>query len=294
MRKILFFAVLAVLCSCSSYGPSNKYIGRIPTIKVEEAKAYQDFSSKDHDNSWSKTGGVKYKELMEKEYAGLKGVTMPCISGNPDIFTVLGDVAVFFDGMYHVLLEFEEDIVFMGDPTFYVNFCNSDEQKAYGQILQIMFRRNVMRFDINRKIGIYEASDKRVQSFAINEINTNDYQTLQEKTNLAVIFMKEGGYYLNKDGIESEYYFPENDAVFYQNRLFKAASENDVDAFLDTDGAFAEENYETESEQTYFNQAYNLWKIAFPEKWKTVKEFRKKLIADGNALIITDVDDPIF
>ena len=299
MREFLLFAVLAVLysCSSSSYGPANKYIGRIPTIRVEEAKAYQEYlrkiEEKNKKEDWNETYGIKFKELMDKEFANLNGTTMPCISGDPDVFTVLGDVAVFFDGMYHVLLEFEDDVIFNGDPTFYVNFCNSDEQKAYGQITQIMFRRNVTRFGRNVKLDVYEMADNRIQSFAINEIITNDYEALQQKTNLAVIFLKEGGY-LVKEGLESEYLYPEFSAVYFQECCFEAASEKDLEAFLDADGSYANEKYKTESEQTYFNQAYNLWKIAYPEEWKTIKEFRKKLIAEGQALTVTDVADPAF
>jgi len=94
MNRIIVFAAAAImtLLSCG-HGPSNMYLGRLPTLISENGNA-----------EW-KPGG-KYNALISEEKGKLEGVRIPCISGNPDFFEIIGDNAIFHKGEYNVMLRF--------------------------------------------------------------------------------------------------------------------------------------------------------------------------------------------
>ncbi len=98
MKKIIVFAATAILSLLScGHGLSNKYLGQIPTLISERNNA-----------EWEAKG--KYNELIAKEENKLEGVRIPCVSGNPDFFEIVGDNAVFHNGRYNVMLRFRAPV----------------------------------------------------------------------------------------------------------------------------------------------------------------------------------------
>lgn len=294
MKKILLFAVLAIVYSCASHGPNNPYIGHIPVIQAEEGAAYKDFSKENVSNgeSWSKSEGKKYAEMIEREKVKLEGTVMPCVSGQPDIFEVVGDNAVFEDGGYQILIEFNKPISVMGNSIPYnVVFYNTEDKHNHlGAVRQILFTRTRMVDGLTRRINCFDDCDDYLVKFFINSIDTKDPNLLQEKADVAVIFLDTDAYSV-VDKLDNAYYFPENSACFYLNSIYGAINDNDTEFYYDLEDDLENIDGFEDDEWKYFNHAYNLWKKVCPDKWKVIKEYRQKVNKEKG--LSYDVADPV-
>ena len=290
MKKILLFAVLAIVYSCASHGPNNPYLGHIPVIQAEEGAAYKDFVPEGV--SWSESEGKKYAEMIEKEKKNLEGTIMPCVSGQPDIFEVVGGNAAFEDGGYQILIEFKEPIVVMGNSIPYnVVFYNTeDKHNHYGSVQQIMFTRTRMVNGLGERLNRFNVLNRYLVKFFINSINTNDANLLQEKANVAVIFLNTDSYRV-VDKIDNFYYFPENSASYFFRRIYKAIVDNDTEKYFSLEDELENIDGFEDDEWEYFNHTYNLLKKVCPEEWKVIKEYRQKVNKEKG--LSYDVADPV-
>ncbi len=290
MKKILLFAVLAIAYSCASHGPNNPYLGHIPVIQAEEGAAYKEFVPEGV--SWSESEGKKYAEMIEKEKKNLEGTIMPCVSGQPDIFEVVGDNAAFEDGGYQILIEFKAPVSVFGNSIPYnVVFYNSeDKQNYYGAVQQILFTRTSMVNGLAQRLNRFNVHDSYLVKFFINSINTNDANLLQEKANVAVIFLNTDSYRV-VDKLDFTYYFPETSADYLLKSIYNAIIENDTEEYFSLEDNLENIDGFEDDEWEYFNHAYNLWKKVCPDKWKVIKEYRQKVNKEQGLLY--DVADPV-
>lgn len=290
MKKILLFAVLAIVYSCASHGPNNPYIGHIPVIQAEEGAAYKEFVPEGV--SWSESEGKKYAEMIEKEKKNLEGTIMPCVSGQPDIFEVVGGNAAFEDGGYQILIEFKKAVSVMGNSIPYnVVFYNTeDKQNHLGAVRQILFTRTRMVDGLTKRYYIFDEYDDFLVKFFINSIDTKDPNLLQEKANVAVIFLDTDAYRV-VDKVDSEYFFPESVVNHYYELIYKAIEENDTEKYYSWEDALENIDGFEDDEWKYFNETYNLWKKICPDKWKVIKEYRQKVNKEKG--LSYDVADPV-
>lgn len=290
MKKILLFAVLAIVYSCASHGPNNPYIGHIPVIQAEEGAAYKEFVPEGV--SWSESEGKKYAEMIEKEKKNLEGTIMPCVSGQPDIFEVVGGNAAFEDGGYQILIEFKEPIAVKGNSIPYnVVFYNTEDKHNHlGAVRQILFTRTRMVDGLTRRIYSFDRLDRYLVKFFINSIDTRDANLLQEKANVAVIFLDTDSYRV-VDKFDNAYYYPENSACYLLKSIYYAIIENDTEEYFSLEDDLENIDGFEEDEWEYFNHAYNLWKKVCPDKWKVIKEYRQKVNKEKG--LSYDVADPV-
>ncbi|MBP5550003.1 MAG: hypothetical protein J6X63_05935 [Bacteroidales bacterium] len=290
MKKILLFAVLAMVYSCASHGPNNPYIGHIPVIQAEEGAAYKEFVPEGV--SWSESEGKKYAEMIEKEKVKLEGTVMPCVSGQPDIFEVVGDNAAFEDGGYQILIEFKKAVSVMGNSIPYnVVFYNTEDKHNHlGAVRQILFTRTRMVDGLTRRLYSFDRLDRYLVKFFINSIDTRDANLLQEKANVAVIFLDTDSYRV-VDKFDNAYYYPENSACYLLKSIYYAIIENDTEEYFSLEDDLENIDGFEEDEWEYFNHAYNLWKKVCPDKWKVIKEYRQKVNKEKG--LSYDVADPV-
>ena len=297
MKKMLLAGIAIMLfISCgNSKKDGNPYLGRLPELEVEENEAYEKFQQSDAKTSWYYSEEKEEYELKRAaEFKALQGVRMPCVSGQPDLFSVVGDVAVFKGESYHMLLQFNRGVRIPFDTPFTVIFTNSEDNQTYGSELQYMYSRMYLEDGWHHvKVSSHYPGDCRLQSFYINSINYDDATALQNRTDQAVIVFKTDDIWPLEGNTPRDYYFPENMAVEIQDAFFNAIVNDDMEAYDGVDYGFGEMDcFEDENDAKYFNEAYDLWKSIFPEKWKVIKDFRAKKIKEGYALCTVDMDDP--
>lgn len=298
MKKLLFAGMILMLfVSCGNKETDKKagnpYLGSILELQVEENDAYEKYQKTDYDEPWYYSDEKKvFEDKMAEELKSLKGVRMPCISGQPEIFSVVGDVAIFGEESYQVLLEFKRPVYSLGDIVFTVQFNNAAEGKTYGSEQQILFNRTILvdgwRY---HKVTNYHPGDCRYQDFFINSIQFEDAKLFQKKVDQAVIRLEDSITVLENDS-ERDYYFPENMAVQMQEAFYNAIVSDDMEEYYGIDYGFGEMELDSEDDWNYFNKAYELWKSIYPDKWKVIKDFRKQKMQEGNLLCAIDVDDP--
>lgn len=300
MKRILLLSMAVLFfASCgsdkSSEKQGNPYIGRIPELQVEEYEASEAFDQSKANTSWYYSDEKQeFDKMIAAELSSLQGVRMPCVSGQPDIFSVLGDVAVFKDGSYHALLCFNRAVSLYFDVPYTVSFTNAAENQSYGEETQILFSRYFLEDGWHRvRVSSYFPGDCRLVNFYINTIRFEDATELQQKMDLAVLTLKSDDVRSLDVHAEREYYFPENMAIEIQEAFYKAIVNDDMEAYDGVDYGFGEMDcFEDEDTASYFNQTYDLWKSIFPEKWQVIKDFRAKKIKEGYALCILDTEDP--
>lgn len=187
MKKLILLIAVVLLYSCDDYGPDNKYIGHIPGIQNAEGEAYVKWKSHAKEGAFD---NKKYKDQVSKEEAKLEGVKMPCVSGHPEVFSVVGDVAEFKDGWYHVQLIFNKAISIKSSSTLNVCFFNMDEQQMLGAETQM--------YSIGIGISNYWKGDYTRWRFSLNSIRYNDYVELQQKANIAVLYFGKDSFSPNR------------------------------------------------------------------------------------------------
>jgi hypothetical protein len=183
MRKTIIYLTLLVFCSCSSKGPNNKYVGHIPAIIELNSQDYQKFEKSTNKHKYDKGSYLnsrqpKFNEMKYKEWEKLKGVKMPCTSGNPDVFSVIDEVAVFDGRQYNITVEFLKGMKWV---MLSSNICffNSDTKKAYGNKLQFF----------SYSTTSYKAGDKIDVGFTLDDIRFEDAVDFQKNVDIAVIFL---------------------------------------------------------------------------------------------------------
>ena len=187
MKKLLLatVSVLLLLSSCGGHGPSNKYLGHIPTLDSERYNAGWDDKRK------------KYIKLIEKEEKKLEGVRIPCISHNPDYYEIVGDNAVFQmnedgRGRYNVMLRFRKPVSVESE-YYTVRFMNLEEDLVLGE------DREIFGFGIGIGGGSFSNGDCIVETIAIyapdcvylGETWEEGLRLLQKKTNAIAIYFKD-------------------------------------------------------------------------------------------------------
>lgn len=284
MKKVITLLALALLLvACSSRGPRNAYIGCIPKIMEEEHEAYVKWKKHPSGNgSWNSVGAPKYTKLIDKEYKELEGVKMPCRSIIPE-FSVIENTAVFMDGKYAVLLQFNKSVRvtdLLGTLCLDVMFVNEAEHIAYGQTTQLA------------SIGREGRGEGEVMlfEFYLKSTHFGEASETQEKVDGCILQLAGNDNMYSTD--KKEGWSPESSALYYQEGFYKAIVENDAEAFDELDYGFAETDFSSEYDATHFGKAYDLWKRIFPDKWKVIKEYRQKLIKAGNVLCTLDTEDP--
>ena len=297
MKKMLFAGIVAMLfISCgNSKKDGNPYLGRLLALQEEESVAQEKFEQSDAKTSWYYSEErAEFEQKKAAEFKSLQGVRMPCVSGQPELFSVVGDVAVFKGESYHLLLKFHRAVTIPYDIPYTVSFTNSADQKEYGSELQIMFSRTRLVDGWQTvRVRSYYPDDMRLLNFYINTIEYEDAAVLENKVNQVVLTLQEGDIRPVDSWETRDYYFPESMAVQIQEAFYRGIAEDDMDAYDGVDYGFGEMDcFEDENDAKYFNEAYDLWKSIFPEKWKVIKDFRAKKIKEGYALCTVDMDDP--
>lgn len=220
MKKLLLatVSVLLLLSSCGGHGPSNKYLGHIPTLKSERDNA-----------GWGpreESKREKIRKLIEEEEKKLEGVRIPCISHNPDYYEIVGDNAVFHNemykdgrytwtfGTYHFMLRFRKPVLVGSMCT--VRFMNLEEDLVLGEERQIVGAGSFSNGDcIVMKIAIHP------DCVYLGETWEEGLRLLQKKTNAIAIYFKDDdiGFNLlsgkNKNAVQSQ-----EEINFYQENGF--------------------------------------------------------------------------
>lgn len=83
---------------------------------------------------------------------------------------------------------------------------------------------------------------------------------------------------------------PEQCAKQTMEAFYKAVAADDFETYSQIDYEAGEMDWFTEKEWERYNKAELKWKKENPEKWKAIKEYRKKKIAEGIPLVILDMD----
>lgn len=232
--------------------------------------------------------GTRY---LGKDMTGMDGLLMPCISGQPDIFSVEGNRAVFSREMYNVIIKFNCGVSVVGDPCFNVYFKDTTTNEVVGKEVQIMFNRTTQMDGWLREVKAYNKGDYRILPFYINSIETSDAGKL-EKANLAVIeFLPDGFYKSKSDRLRHFYYFPEAAAIDFQEAFYDAIVTNDMEKYDGVDYGCGEFDAYDGTDWNYYNRAYELWKVLNPQKWAVIRDFRKQKIKEGHLLVIVDTED---
>ncbi len=255
MKKLLIFALVALVCSCGTGG--NKYLGKIP-------------------------GLTDQNEIVDQTQK-LKGVKVSCVSGQPEYFSVLGDVAVCDGITYQVLLKFHKTASIFSSGSIDILFVNSQDNKVYGNKTQIMFGGSLE----NR----YTAGSVVLYSLFLNDIQYSDLSLLLDKTDRFVLSIREKPVEVESPDTRPAF-TPAGMAVDFQEEFYKAIVDNDMEAYNGCDYGFGEFEFGESYEWAQFNKAYDLWKMAYPEKWEVIKAFRKQKIEEKYALCALDVEDP--
>lgn len=292
MKKILLITLAFSLFACTNRGPYNKYLGRIPAIECEEQDEYSKFVPEG--KSWLDSGHLKYAKLISDEMEKLKGVCFPCVSGQPDLFSVVGDMAFFHGTSYRMMIRFNKTVSIYKDSWIYVDFCNTEDKQHYGGKKQILFLRSFLEDGWHYvKVSGYNKGDLLTQEIYLNTIDTQSPFKLQEKTDIAVVYLEERDYETLQDSkTANKYVFPENWAFYYQDGFYNAIINNNLEEYDGLDYQYGEMDGFDKNEWVHFGQAYDLWKQIYPDKWKVIKEYRKGQIDKGYALVTLDMDDP--
>lgn len=215
MKKLLLatVSVLLLLSSCGGHGPSNKYLGHIPTLMSERANAWEDKSK----IYWDMDKRKKYSKLIEKEKKKLEGVRIPCFSHNPDYYEIVGDNAVFHDGSYKVMLRFRKPVSV--ESMFYtVRFMNLEEDLVLGEGAQMS-----LRFEA----GSFSNGDCIVGDIVINpdrvlgETWEEGLRLLQKKTNAIAIYFEDDYIRFDRRSRKNENVVQSQEEInFYQENGF--------------------------------------------------------------------------
>lgn len=231
MKKLLLatVSVLLLLSSCGGHGPSNKYLGHIPTLEYERNNAWEDKSK----IYWDMDKRKKCRKLIEKEEKKLEGVRIPCVSHNPDYYEIVGDNAVFHDGMYNVMLRFRKPVSVESMSNFTtlrytVRFMNLEEDLVLGEEDQIFkWGYEASSFSAGDCIVKFSNGDCIVQEIAIypdrvlGETWEEGLRLLQKKTNAFAIYFKDDDIRFdrlsrnNKNAVQSQ-----EEINFYQENGF--------------------------------------------------------------------------
>ncbi len=224
--------------------------------------------------SCGKPSGNNY---MEK----ISGTIMPCVSGQPELFTVLGNIAVYDGRAYSVVLDFHKTIIASEEgETAEFLLCDSLAAEPLGTVAQT--------FKID-----YTKGHKYVKSFSIDAPVCTDAAALREKVNQAVIIFKVDGSRITDADSADDFWTMAEWAFYFQNEFCRAIDEDDIAMFYSNDYGWSNfDGIPTEFASLQFNRASELWKAIYPQKWEQVKTYRKQRIEAGDELCITDLTAP--
>ena len=186
---------------------------------------------------------------------------MPCVSGQPELFTVLGNIAVYDGRAYSMVLDFHKTII------------TSDE----GETVEFLLCDSLAT----------EPLATVTQTFKI------DAAALREKVNQAVIIFKVDGSRITDADSADDFWTMAEWAFYFQNEFCRAIDEDDIAMFYSNDYGWSNfDGIPTEFASLQFNRASELWKAIYPQKWEQVKTYRKQRIEAGDELCITDLTAP--
>ena len=211
----------------------------------------------------------------------VRGTVMPCVSGQPELFTVLGNIAVYDGEAYSMVLDFHKTII-TSDEGETVEFllCDSLATEPLATVTQ------TFRID-------YTKGHKYVKSFSIDAPVCPDASVLKDKVNQAVIVFKVDGSRISDADSQEDFWTMEEWAFYFQNEFIRAVEEDDITIFYCNDYEYSNfDGITTEFASLQFNRAGELWKAIYPQKWEKIKAYRKQRMEAGDELCLIDLTAP--
>lgn len=235
----------------------------------------------------------KFTVKLDDELKKLEGVVMPCTSGNPAAYSIAGDVAYFKDRRYYFLFHFNQDVQTPSSTTYPINFINKADQMQYGMEYQLITFYKGTECERPFLRSQYKAGSYMIGSFFLSSLTCDDVDLFEEKVDMAVPTIPETLLTPVTEFYSGDHTTPEDLAIAYQEGYYNAIVNNDEEAFYSLDYEYGESSEpSSQLAQEKFGLAYELWKVAYPDKWKVIVDYRKKLISEGNMLVNVDTDTP--